>query len=165
MKVEIKSRWDESVLFTADIPEDTPSGFAMRHALEKAVESGANLSDANLSDAYLSGAYLRGANLSGANLSDAYLSGANLSGAYLSGANLENEKLTKAPILIGNLTWAVLITEGYMRIGCQRHTHAEWAAFDDDTIKRMDVRKAPKFWASYKTAMLALCAEHAKVEA
>ena len=51
---------------------------SLKAAVEKAVQSGANLSDA----------YLRGANLSGANLSDAYLSGADLRGAYLSEAYL-----------------------------------------------------------------------------
>ena len=51
---------------------------SLKAAVEKAVQSGANLSDA----------YLRGANLSGANLSDAYLSGADLRGAYLSDAYL-----------------------------------------------------------------------------
>ena len=46
------------VLFEADIPADTPSGLAMRAALEKAVSAGA----------YLDGANLDGANLTGANL-------------------------------------------------------------------------------------------------
>ncbi len=61
------------VLFEADIPADTPSGLAMRAALEKAVSAGA---------------YLTGANLDGANLDGAYLTGAYLDGANLDGANL-----------------------------------------------------------------------------
>ena len=85
-KIQIRSRWNsDTVLFECDEPEGLDSGLHMRHALEKATEARANLSDANLSDANLSGANLSGANLSGANLSDANLSGANLSGAYLSG--------------------------------------------------------------------------------
>ena len=64
------------VLFEADIPADTPSGLAMRAALEKAVSAGAyldgaNLDGANLTGAYLDGAYLTGANLTGANLTSA----------------------------------------------------------------------------------------------
>lgn len=49
--IEIKHRWTDAVLFTADIPADTPSGMEMRVALEKATTSGANLSGANLSGA------------------------------------------------------------------------------------------------------------------
>ena len=96
-KIKIVSRYNSNtVLFECDAPEGLESGLYMRHALERAVEARAYLSDANLSGAYLrdanlrdanlSGAYLRGANLSGAYLSDANLSGANLSDAYLRGA-------------------------------------------------------------------------------
>ena len=73
------------VLFEADIPADTPSGLAMRAALEKAVSDGANLDGANLAGANLDGAYLAGANLAGANLAGANLAGANLDGANLAG--------------------------------------------------------------------------------
>jgi len=73
MKQQIKNRYTNAVLFECDVPE-SHSGMAMRYALEKATQSGANLSDANLSGANLSGAYLSGANLRGANLSGANLS-------------------------------------------------------------------------------------------
>jgi len=73
------------VLFEADIPADTPSGLAMRAALEKAVSAGANLTRSYLAGAYLAGANLAGANLAGAYLTGAYLAGANLAGAYLVG--------------------------------------------------------------------------------
>ena len=43
------------VLFEADIPADTPSGLAMRAALEKAVSAGAYLAGANLAGANLVG--------------------------------------------------------------------------------------------------------------
>ena len=56
------------VLFEADIPADTPSGLAMRAALEKAVSAGANLARSYLAGANLTGANLTGANLAGANL-------------------------------------------------------------------------------------------------
>jgi len=94
VKVEIKHRWTNALLFAADVPDDE---FKTRKALEAAAESGANLSGANLSGANLSGAnlygaYLYGAYLYGANLYGANLYGANLSGAYLSGANLSGAK-------------------------------------------------------------------------
>ena len=73
MKIEIKSRFDSTVLFTAEAA-------SLLLALEVAVKSNADLSSADL----------RGANLSSANLSDANLSSANLRGANLYGANLRN---------------------------------------------------------------------------
>jgi hypothetical protein len=94
-KIEIKSRWDGSVLYVAKGAAD------VREALEAAVSSdanlgGANLRDANLRDANLRGAYLGGANLGGANLRDAYLRDANLGGAYLRGAYLGDANLRGA---------------------------------------------------------------------
>ena len=56
MKVEIKSRFDSTVLFTCEAA-------SMLLALEAAVKARANLSGANLSGANLSGANLSGANL------------------------------------------------------------------------------------------------------
>ena len=67
MKHQIFSRYNSAkVLYECELPDDTPSGLAVRHALEKAVSVGADLSGANLSDANLSGADLSDANLSGA---------------------------------------------------------------------------------------------------
>jgi len=48
------------VLFEADIPADTPSGLAMRAALEKAVSAGANLTRSYLAGANLAGPPHRG---------------------------------------------------------------------------------------------------------
>jgi len=73
---------------------------------------------------------------------------------------LDGEILTKAPISILNLTWPVLITEGFMRIGCQRHSHEAWKSFDDDSIQRMEGR-AIEFWARWKLPLLAMCDNHA----
>ena len=123
MQYEIKSRYTGEVIYTADIPDNTPSGLECRVALEKATANnaylnganlnganlnganlnGANLRDANLRDAYLSGAYLRYANLSGAYLSGAYLNGANLSDANLSDANLSDANLSGANLRDANL--------------------------------------------------------------
>ena len=74
IKLEIKSRWTDSVLFEYEKEDNT-----LKDVAEKAVEEGA----------YLGGAYLEGANLRGANLGGAYLEGANLGDANLGGANLE----------------------------------------------------------------------------
>ena len=61
MKHQIKHRYTDAVLFECDVPDEIESGLAMRHALEKAVASDANLIGANLSGANLSGADLSGA--------------------------------------------------------------------------------------------------------
>ena len=91
------------------------------------------------------------ANLEGANLEGAYLRNADLEGASIDG-----EKVTHQPVLIVSLHWFVLITDGYMRIGCQRHTHAEWRAFTDKQIHKMDIH-ALAFWTQYKTMLLGIC--------
>ena len=74
MKIEIKSRWDASILFSLETE-------SLKLCVEAAVKYRANLFGANLSSANLSGADLSRANLSSANLFGANLSGANLFGA------------------------------------------------------------------------------------
>jgi hypothetical protein len=125
---------------------------------------GANLLGANLSGANLWGAYLRGANLRGAYLPEADLRGADLSGANLLGANLRGadllgEKLKITPILMQLPRWDVIITPGYMRIGCERYTHEEWASFNRIRISEMD-KGAWDWWKQYKALLLAFCAIH-----
>ena len=95
--IEIKSRWDGRILYTAESAQD------VRAAVREAVASGANLYDANLSRANLCGANLRGANLRGANLCDADLYDANLSGANLRGANLCDADLRDADLYDADL--------------------------------------------------------------
>ena len=153
MKIEINCRFSEKVLFSHEVENNTT-----RLTVEAAVKARANLVGAYLAGANLAGAYLDRANLDGANLAGAYLDRANLAGAYLDG-----ETLTKAPLSLLNLTWPVLVTEGYMRIGCQRHTHAEWAEFDTDAIEAMESR-APNFWSQWRDVLLSMCAKHAEVE-
>ena len=132
-------------------------------ALAEAATAGREGRGANLRGANLRGANLYGANLYGANLGSANLEGANLEGANLYGANLEGEVLDKAPLSVGGLRYWCLITEGYMRLGCQRHSHAQWAAFTDGEIDAMD-RHATEFWAQWKTPLLAMCTAHSPKE-
>jgi len=191
-QVQIKNRWNGEVLYTADIPDDTPSGMEMSAALEKATQARANLegaylagayladaylaganlagaylAGANLAGAYLAGAYLAGANLAGAYLEGAYLAGAYLEGAYLAGANLAGANLagakwrdgvviSKTPIQLYGLHWVVTILDAHMQIGCELHSLAEWAAFDDARIVAMDGRDALRFWRDHKEALLSL---------
>jgi len=109
MKIEIKSRWSSTILFTA---EAASLLLAVEAAIKsRAILSGADLSGANLSRADLSGANLSRADLSGANLSRADLSGdnlsrANLSRAILSGANLSRADLSGADLSRADLSRA-----------------------------------------------------------
>jgi hypothetical protein len=150
-KTQILHRYTGAVLFECEVPAEH-SGMAVRYALEKAVADGASLD----------GASLRCASLDGASLDGATLDGASLDGASLRSASLDGEILTRTPLSINHTTWPILITEGYMRIGCQRHTHAEWAAFDDDAIARMESR-APAFWDQWREPLMAMCKAHANI--
>jgi len=164
MKIEINCRFTGKVLFTHEAEGNTikltlEAAVSARANLAGAYLARANLAGANLARAYLARANLAGANLDGANLDGANLDGAYLDGAYLDGAYLAGEKLTKAPLSLLNLRWHVLITGQYMRIGCKRHTHEEWAAMDDAAINQMDTG-ALKFWRKWKSPLLALCEQH-----
>ncbi|MBF0399938.1 MAG: pentapeptide repeat-containing protein [Magnetococcales bacterium] len=124
--------------------------------------SGQDLIGADLTRATLYGANLSWANLAGANLTMAKLYGANLTGADLIRADINGEILKSNPIIISNLRWPVLITERYMRIGCERHTHAEWATFSDYAIEAMHPTAA-ELWRVWKDPLLSMCASHAKL--
>ena len=154
MKVQIKSRFDASVLFKCEAD-------SFKLAVECAVKSRADLSRANLSGADLYGANLSRANLSGANLSGANLSGANLSGANLYGANLYGEKITKIPIQISGLKWWINITEKHIQIGCEVNTAIEWFKFTDEEISAMH-EEALDWWKANKNFIKSAWEHHVK---
>lgn len=70
MKVEIKNRWDDTVLYSADVEadENTPNSILLRLAVLAALEAKADLRYADLRSANLSYADLSYANLSYADL-------------------------------------------------------------------------------------------------
>ena len=143
-KIEIKNRFNGSVIFSHDCENNT-----IKLTIEEAVEAKVSLSMADLSYADLIGADLIGANLRGANLSGANLiranliradlSGADLSGANLSGANLSDANLSRADLIGADLSeankvpmyckWSYGITEDKIHIGCEKRTITEWDAF------------------------------------
>ena len=92
MKIEIRNRWTNEVIYSAEAK-------SLKAALVTRAKLGANLSGANLSGADLYGADLYGADLSGANLYRANLSGANLYGADLSGVEGAELAIAKTRIL------------------------------------------------------------------
>ena len=124
--------------------------------------TGADLTGANLRGANLRGADLTGANLTGANLTDANLTYASLRGANLRGANLTGANLTDASLwrTRGNgrqiksmavvADYAITYTAEVLQIGCEQHAISAWWLFDDARIKKMDGKKAIKFWAEWR---------------
>jgi hypothetical protein len=44
-----------------------------------------------------------------------------------------------------------------MQIGCELHSFADWAAFDDQQIIKMGNKEALEFWRKHKDHLLALC--------
>ena len=102
MKIQIKSKYDDSVIFQGKFID-------IKQAVETAVKNKVNLSGAYLSWANLSDANLRWANLTGVDLSGANLSRTDLSGANLSWANLDGANLSRANLYGANLSGADLI--------------------------------------------------------
>jgi hypothetical protein len=121
----------------------------------------ADLRYADLRYADLDYADLRYADLSSADLSFADLRSADLRSADLRSANLSGEILAISPLFVNGLIWDICITESFMKIGCKRYTHKEWAKFADSEIKKME-SLASSFWASNKTWLIAACKSHRK---
>lgn len=104
--IEIKNRWDESVIFAADVAN-------IRLAVELAVEKKISLNEASLNGAFLNGAFLNGALLNGAllnkaSLNGAFLNGASLNRAFLNGASLNGASLNRASLNRASLNGALL---------------------------------------------------------
>jgi hypothetical protein len=62
----------------------------------------------------------------------------------------------KTPIFITGLKYPITITDAHMRIGCEFHTLAEWAVFDDERIASMDGVAARHFWKAHRDTLLAI---------
>ena len=136
-KHQINHRWNDSVLFECDVPDNMESGLRTRHALEKAVDAGVNLSCANLSHANLSCANLFCVNLSGAKWRDGVV-------------------INKVPIQLFGLHWRVTILDEHMQIGCELHKLTDWEEYDDKRIAKTDGRAALWFWRKHKDVLLGL---------
>jgi len=154
MIFEIKNRFSGAIIFSMKTE-------SMKLCVSAAIKSGTNLSGADLSGTDLSGTDLSGANLYGANLSRADLSGANLYGADLSRANYGAASMVLGIKQFLGLTWPVIFFDAHIKIGCEMHTTAEWAAFTDDEISKMS-SEALKFWQANKVIIMMIAANHQK---
>ena len=52
--------------------------------------------------------------------------------------------------------WDVIITHGFMQIGCERHTHTEWNEFNRPTISKM-ADSAWNWWKEHKDMLMLAC--------
>jgi len=77
---------------------------------------------------------LGGADLDGADLRDANLRWANLCGANLCDADLSH---VKGAVFFITEGYICIVQEGFITIGCQRHSCKEWTAFSDAEIEQM----------------------------
>ena len=170
--IQIKSRFTGNVLKEVDAANlraanlraaDLCAADLRAADLRAADLCGANLRGANLRAADLRDADMRDAELCGADLRAANLRGADLRGADLRGADLRGEKLKSIPVFIYGLKWFVTVTNEFLTIGCQRHTHAEWEAFSDEQISDM-AEGALNFWQMWKPSLLSVCAVQAAVK-
>lgn len=101
MKIEIKNRITNEVIFTHECENNT-----IKKTVEEAVRQNANLGNANLENAYLGNAHLGNANLGNAK-------------------NLD--KTVKLPM---HCKWTHGITNGNLiHIGCEKRTIEEWDSF------------------------------------
>ena len=87
MKIEIKCKYTDNVLFDYNCKDNT-----IKKTVENAVNESVNLQGADLRGVNLQGADLQGAYLQGAYLRSAYLRGAYLRSADLRGAYLQDLK-------------------------------------------------------------------------
>ena len=108
IKISIKNRWTDSILFEYSSVGNTLAKTVLEALKGDACLCGACLCGADLREANLRGANLREANLCEANLRGADLSGANLCEADLSGANLRGANLREADLRGANLRGADL---------------------------------------------------------
>lgn len=145
---EIKHRYTGSVLFSLECG-------SMKLCIETAVKGSANLRSADLRSANLSSA-----NLSSADLNSADLRFADLRFADLNSANFRSAKWPRdavvlhPPVIITGLRWYIMLFGSHLQIGCELHSVAEWDAFDDEMISRMDSR-ALAWWKKNKVRILA----------
>jgi hypothetical protein len=126
MKIEILNRFNNSIIFSHDVGNNTVKLTVLAAIASNANLRVADLSGADLRVADLSGADLRGVDLRGANLRGADLSGADLSGANLSEANLREANLSGANLSGANLSESDL-REANLRGADLRGADLSWA--------------------------------------
>ena len=159
MKIQIKHRYDGSILFEHECENNTIKNTLMQGIKAKANLRGCDLSYSNLSGCDLRNSNLRGCDLSNSDLSDSNLSNSNLRGcdlsySNLSGCDLRNSNLRGCDLRNSNLSdsnlrgcdlsnsdlsgcaipifskWTVtIINNEIIKIGCKSKTIEDWDLF------------------------------------
>lgn len=167
MNFQIKKRFSETVIFECKLSKKiAPLAYEFRlgFAIKKAIKANVSLANTCLAHANVEGEDLTGADFSEADLMGVDFSSANLTGVKLEGADFWDTKWTngitisRCPIQVFGLAYPITILDHHMQIGCEMHTLAAWAAFNNRRILAMDGAAAAKFWNRHKTALLALAA-------
>ncbi len=150
MKFEIRSRYNDSVLFEIEADSFVKAVESKRADLYGADLYGADLYGADLRGANLRGANLYGADLRGADLRGADLRGANLYGADLRGADLRGADLRGADLRGARLKWTVISSKyichlsedkngkTLIRIGCECRPIVQWERQKDALADKHD---------------------------
>ena len=98
----------------------------------------------------LSTAVFKDVKMSIVELLDCNMTGVDLTGIHFYRTQVDNDWLK----IIDDLRhWLVCYTDKHLTIGCQRHTIAEWQAFDDWYIDSMDER-ALAWWINNKDTIM-----------
>jgi hypothetical protein len=151
LKIEIKNRWTNLILFEYSKENNTIKETVIEAAKNKSNLRGAYLRGVDLRGSDLQGVYLEGSNLQRSNLQGANLQGADLRGsdlreadlqgsnlqeadlrgAYLQGAYLQGFKIKKTAVFTGLYKYIAMpiISEDdkhYIRLGCYTRLVSEW---------------------------------------
>lgn len=140
----LKTNGNEGCRFTAAVGEHLPSSYFR----------GADLSNADFRGADLRHSDFRDTNLQWANFKGSDLRGSNFRGADLRYSCLTRASLEDTGVTVHYLRWRCIQQPDYLTIGCQRHTYAKWASFDDYEIHTMDCFNALGFWRENKKFLL-----------
>lgn len=161
MKIEIKSWITGEVLFSHE-QEDNTTAITLAASVKAGIKLvGADLSNSDFSKVEIRGAICINSSFVGSRFDGSRFVGSRFVGSSFDGSRFDDEQITKPPISLLNTGWPVLITQAFMRIGCQRHSHESWRGFSDNEINDMD-SKALDFWKKWGPHLLALCAAHAE---
>jgi len=160
MKIQIKHRFNSSILFEHECENNT-----IKETLIQGIKTGADLQFANLRNADLRNADLQNADLQSADLESANLQFANLRRANLQSADLESANLQFADLQNANLQFANLrranlenaelpifskwnvsiISNKIIKIGCKEKTISDWDLWFASTKEFDTKRGTPEF--------------------
>ncbi len=117
----------------------------------------ADMRNTDAKEAVFDGSAFRGASFKNANFDRADFTGASFSNVTMTGAEFEGMPLGRRHIILTGLLYLVVITDSRMFLGCEHHTHEEWAEMSDEAISAMD-DPALEFWYTWREPLLSACA-------